>query len=109
MGKPQISVMTRGQMGINKGALVKYELDRYNYVVLFYARDTKTVGMKFTTGKEEPGAIKLSKREDAGFTISALSFFRTYKIVHSKLMRYDFEYNEEHGLYTFQVDQKAVE
>ena len=108
MGKPQASVMARGQIGINKGALVKYELDRYKYATLFYDKGTKTVGIKFTTTKEGPGALKLSKREDAGFTIGALSFCRAYDAVHAKVKRYPLEFNEEHGLYTFQLDPKAL-
>lgn len=105
MGEPQISIWSRGQIGLNSGAIEKYKLNNFNYAVLYFDKDTKTVGVMLTNDKKEPGAMKLVKRKSGGFSFSAQSFLKYYEIDYSKTVRYDLTYDEKENMYTFQLKQ----
>lgn len=105
MGKPQISIWSRGQIGFNSGAIEKYKLNNFNYAVLFFDKNTRAIGVMLTNDKEEPGAMKLVKRKSGGFSFSAQSFLKHYEIDYSKTIRHDLTYDEKENMYTFQLKQ----
>lgn len=104
VGEPKIAIWSRGQIGFNNGAVFKYKLNNFNYAILFFDKDTKTVGVRFINNKKEPGAMKLVKRKSGGFSFSAQGFLKFYGIDYSTTKRYDLTYNVKDNLYTFQPE-----
>lgn len=101
--KPKVSIWSRGQIGISQGALERFKLHDYNYVILFYDRDNKIIGFKFTNEESEDGAIKLSVRNTGG-VISGRAFLEYYGIDYSKTKQYDMIYDEGNELYVISLD-----
>jgi hypothetical protein len=105
LGEPKISIWSRGQIGFNSTAIVKYKLKDFDYAVLFFDKDTKTIGVKLTNDKREPGAMKLVKRKSGGFSFSAQGFLKYYNIDYGETKKYDLTYDESEKLYIFQLEQ----
>lgn len=105
MGEPKISIWSRGQIGFNSSAIIKYNLNDFDYAVIFFDKETNMVGIMLTNDKKEPGAMKLVKRKSGGFSFSAQAFLNFYNIDHSKTKKYDLKYDESENLYTFQLEQ----
>jgi len=95
---PKASIWGRGQIGFNKSAVLKFQINMYNYLVLFYDPDSKRIGIKLTN-KEEEGAIKITKKlASGGALVSAKSFIFHYDINASKTRNYDLEVDRDSGL-----------
>jgi hypothetical protein len=97
---PKVSIWTRGQIGFNQGAVERYNLNNFNYAILFYDKEERQIGIKFTNDPAEEGANKIIKGKTSIF-ISTKAFLDYYNIAHVKTVKYDFEYNGETDLYTF--------
>lgn len=97
---PKVSIWTRGQIGFNQGAVEKYNLKDFNFVVLFYDRDERKIGVRFTNDSSEDGANKIIKGK-TGIFVSAKAFLDYYDITHVKTKRYDIAYDSENDLYIF--------
>lgn len=81
MRPPVASIWVRGQICINYAAIIKYNLEKFKYVVLYH--DTNKIGIEFTSDGTMEGAIKL--RIINGMRVfSARSFLKTFKIDFSK-------------------------
>ena len=87
---PIISIGKRGTFTLSPGALHRFNLleDEW-FVVLFFDKDSNTIGIQPTKDGGEEGAIKLVKRKSVSKTtgkesvscaISARSFFEYYTI-----------------------------
>ena len=105
LGKPTATLFARGAIAINAATTVAYDLGKYRAVVLYYDRDTKTIGMKFKASKKsDKCALSLAKRDGGGFEISTMSFFRFFRIEPSKKKtRRHIEYNADFDMYTIAV------
>ena len=98
---PKASIWSRGQIGFNKSAVIKFQIKMYNYLVLFYDSDSKRIGIKLTNRKEEEGAIKITKKlASGGASVSANSFIFHYGINASETRNYDLELDTDSGLIT---------
>ncbi len=98
--RPKASIWTRGQIGFNQGAVVKFKLREFSHTVLFYDSDERKIGARFTNDSSEDGANKIVKGK-TGVFISAKAFLDYYDIAHSKTKRYDITYDSENDLYVF--------
>ena len=45
IGTPKASIWSRGQIGLNRGAIERFNLDKYSHVILFYDREEKKVSL----------------------------------------------------------------
>jgi hypothetical protein len=99
---PKASIWSRGQIGLNQGAIEKFNLDDFNFAVLYYDHDEKKIGIQFTNEKGE-GAIKLTKRKGGGTSISANAFLGYYDIEHATTKKYDVALDEESGFFVIQL------
>ena len=68
-----MSIWRQGQIWFSSGAVNKFNLLKYNYIVLLYDDQENEIGFLFTNNGEEQGAIKPSKR-DNGILIGAKNF-----------------------------------
>lgn len=105
IGTPKASIWKRGQIGLNKGAIHQFQLDSYNFVILFYDKDAKKIGIKFTNNDTDTGATKIVKRKDSGISFSSLAFLNYYGIDYSETTKYDLEYDNENDLYVFSLQK----
>jgi hypothetical protein len=95
---PKVSIWGKGQIGFNQGAVNKFNLNNFEYAVLFYDSENKKIGMKFTNDKEN-GIVKLVKRAGSGISMSAKAFLDFYGIDYSEKKRYTLSYDKENDLY----------
>lgn len=83
--KPKISIRSNGQMGFNQGAIKKFELGNFQYVILFFDNVNQRIGFKLTN-EEEEGICKLKVRK-SNASVSAKAFLDYYSIDYSKTRR----------------------
>lgn len=101
---PKVGIWARGQIGFNKGAMEKFKLEHFNFVVLYFDEETRRIGIKFTNDPKEDGTIKVIKRATA-VSFSANAFLQTYEIRHDVTKKYDVEFDENEGMYVVQLDK----
>ena len=104
IGTPMVSIWARGQIGFNQAVVDDYEIDKFEFVVLYYDKDTKRIGLEFTNNKMAEGACKLAFRKNAGVSISAIAFLKTYKIDYSETKKFDLDYDEDSGFHIIDLD-----
>lgn len=92
--KPKISIRKRGQIGFNNGAIKRFQIDKYDYVVLYYNKDNHKMAFNFTNSENDDGAIKIIKRKNNYF-ISGKSFFDYYELPYEESQSFDVEWNQE--------------
>ena len=92
--KPKISIRKRGQIGFNNGAIKRFRIDQYDYVVLYYNKDTNKMAFNFTNSENDDGAIKIIKKKNNYF-ISGKSFFDYYELPYGESQSFDVEWNQE--------------
>ena len=81
--KPRVTIRARGQIGFNNGSVVKFEIEKYDYIVLFYSREKNQIAMRLTNDKNESGAIKLIKKH-GNYCFSGKAFLDFYGIGYDK-------------------------
>ena len=86
--KPKVSITRSGLIGFNQGAVKHFELDQFDWAILYYDNDNNRIGIELTNDATEDGVCKLRKRT-SGADVSARSFFEYYRIDYDKTSRYD--------------------
>lgn len=92
--KPKASIWSRGQIGFNQGAVERFSLERFDYVVLFYDKEEKRIGFQFTNDKDGEGINKLNVKK-TGAVVSGKAFLDYYEINHDKTKNYDLRREED--------------
>lgn len=105
IGVPKASIWTRGQIGFNQGAVAEYKLESYTHAVLYYDEEAKKVGFELTDDPKTEGAIKLIVRKNAGISMSARSFLKTFKIDFSETRQYNLSYDKVANLYEIDLNE----
>jgi len=100
--KPKVSIWKRGQIGFNQGAVKRFDLDKYQYAVLFFDAENKRIGFKFTNDVDEDGISKLTVK-DTGAIMSAKSFLDFHEIDYEETRKYDIGYDEKEKLYVVKL------
>lgn len=77
--RPRASIRKQGQIGLTQGAVRRWELKEWKYVVLGYDRENKLVGLRLTNDENERGAQKMVIK-DGSASISARSFLEFFAI-----------------------------
>jgi hypothetical protein len=104
IGTPKASIWSRGQIGLNRGALERFSLDKYKFVMLFYDKENKKVGIKFTNDTTESNLIKIIHRKNGGLSFSGTAFLHYYGINYAETKKYDLEYDKTNDLYVFDLN-----
>lgn len=104
IGKPRASIWTRGQIGLNQGAVAEYDADKYKYAVLYFDKEERRIGIELTNDEDAEGATKIIVRKNAGVSFSATAFLKTYKIDHSKTRQYPIYSDKESGLIVLELE-----
>ncbi len=99
IGKPQISIWTRGQIGFNQASILEYNIDTYKYAVAHFDKEGNRIGITLTNDETEEGINKLVYRKSGGVSFSAMSFLKTHKVDYSKTIKYDIEYNTDANMF----------
>ena len=105
IGTPKASIWTRGQIGFNQGAVVEYKLDSYTHAVLYYDEETKNVGFELINDAQTEGATKLIVRKNAGISMSALPFLKTFKIDFTETRQYNLAYDKTINMYVIDLNE----
>ncbi|MCV6599299.1 MAG: hypothetical protein OIF36_02305 [Alphaproteobacteria bacterium] len=103
---PRCSVNTNGNIGLNQGSRKKYLIDNYSYVVLYYDRECKKIGIEMLNDKTAEGAIKIRKGA-YGANIAAKSFFNCFNIMPEKTSYFDTRIDER-GWIEIDLESKKV-
>ncbi len=100
---PKISIWSRGQIGFSVGAVNRFKLAQFNYVVFLFDAEMNRIGFLFATDKNEAGAIKLNKRT-TGVMVGAKAFLDFYNIDYSETRQYTLKQEQE--LYVVSLNEK---
>lgn len=95
--KPKISIRKTGQVGFNNGAIKRFALSDFEYVVLMYNKETEKIALKFTNDMNEDGAIKFTKKK-GNYFVSGKSFMEKYSISYTESKSFDVEWIDEHNI-----------
>lgn len=101
--RPRISIRANGQIGFSFGAIKKFSLAKYKFVVLFFDKENSKIGIKLTNS-EEDGICKLQVRQ-LNAAISAKAFFDYYSIDYTKTKRYDAVWDEKEQMIIVSIKQ----
>ncbi len=107
IGKPQISIWSRGQIGFNQASILKYNIVNYKYAVAHFDKEGNRIGITLTNDATEEGTNKLVYRKSGGVSFSAMSFLKTYKVDYSKTKKYDIEYNTDTNMFIINVNNPS--
>lgn len=100
---PRVSIWTNGNLGISAGAFNVYELTDKIFVTLFYDKEHRRVGLKFSNRPDEPGAVRMTVRKSGG-TIPCTTFFKHWRIDYSMVRNYVLSWSEPEGIFVFDLD-----
>ena len=96
--KPKASIWSRGQIGFNQGSVKTFDLEKYKYAILFYDREQRIIGVRFTDDENEKCITKLIIRPN-GASISARAFLNYYNIDYTKTTKCDITYDEKEHIF----------
>ncbi|MHC4563726.1 MAG: hypothetical protein ACYS8X_13275 [Planctomycetota bacterium] len=85
---PKASVRKEGQIGLNQGAIKRFKLNMWKFVVLGFDRDENKIVIQLTNSDDEDGRRPLRVRETSA-SISAKAFFDYFDIPHARTEKYD--------------------
>jgi hypothetical protein len=103
---PKVSLRASGSIGLNYGAVRKYGLDKFPFVLLFYDRQKRMVGIKPLKSSAEAGAVKLYHR-GKNSSIYCRRFFDFFEIPKVKF-RTEPSWDDKEGMLVFQIPESVV-
>ncbi len=101
---PKVSIWSRGQIGFSVGAINRFKLDEYDYVVFMFDPDERKIGFLFTSDENEEGVVKLNKR-DTGIIVGAKSFLDYYNIKYEETTQYTLKHDKVTELYVINLNE----
>jgi len=103
---PKISIRKRGQVGFNNGAIKRFGLEAYDYVVIYYNKDKDKIGFKFTKDENAEGATKIVKRT-GNYFFSGKSFLDYYEIKYNETEAFDVEWDSANELAVIDLSKRT--
>ena len=94
-----------GQIGFNSGAINRFKVNDFKFVVLYFDPSERVVGIQLVTS-EEPGSIRISTKKSNTY-VTAKNFFDKYGIDYSQSHRHDLEQDTESGFLYFGTQLNA--
>jgi hypothetical protein len=104
---PTVSIWNKGQFWFTSGAVNKFDLHKYSYVVFLYDEKKREVGLLFTEDEKEEGAVKLGKR-DSGIVVGGKNFLDCFNIDYSQTKQYLMRVEQEPDLFVISLDQGKI-
>ena len=101
---PKASVRKQGQIGLNHGAIEKFDIKNGQFVLLGYDGDKKMIAIKLLD-KIEEGAKKVIVKGNSG-SIAAKAFFDYFEIPYRKTESYSLSSDSETQLLKFYFKAK---
>ena len=106
-GVPKVSIRKNGQIAFNSAAIQKYDLDVYEYIVLYISDRKDRVAIQFTNNDKDSGKIKIQKRP-GNFAFSARNFLSVNDITWDKTENFDFIWNESGKVAIFSCGAQGI-
>jgi hypothetical protein len=93
---PKLTIRKGWQIGLNSAAVERFNLNKYNFVVLMINKDDQKIGLKFTNNQNEKGVKKL-RIVQGGVSLPAKGFIEYYDLykIKEKKMLCEWHENEE--------------
>lgn len=90
-----------------------HKIKQFKYIVLYYDKNLKAIGIHFTNDEEEQNKFSISKSEKYGASVIANSFFKVNSIDTKKYHgRYNWELKNSENigkLFIIELDNKNLE
>ena len=93
-GTPKVSIRKCGQIAFNAGAVQKYDLDVFKFVMVYVSDNKKRIAVRFTNNDKESGLIKVQSRPGS-FAFSARNFLVLNDVNWSKTVNFDFTWEDK--------------
>ena len=100
--RAKVSIRANGTLGLNSGAVNKFNLAEFEWVVLYYDREKRLIGIKPTENEKEEGAQKISKGK-TGAWVAARRFIDFYDIGTVKTKRLEATWDGKEEMIIVQV------
>jgi len=106
---PCISIRKNGEIAFNAGAVAKYDLDAYDYVMLYIHTTENRIAIQFTNNEKDTGLVKLHKRK-GNFAMSCRSFLKLYDIDYSETKNFGFTWGpkEKTAIFSYADEDGTV-
>ena len=105
---PRASMSKAGLIGLNKGAVQRYDVDIYKLCVLYFDRETRRIGIEFTNDADARGARPIRKGKAGGAFIGAKNFLEYYDIAPSATTLIPVDRDEEANLLVLELGRGTL-
>lgn len=109
----RITITKSNTFGFPTKFSVDNNIKRYKYVILYYDKNKKAIGLHFTNDEEDKNKFSVNKHEKYGASVIARSFFRTNSIdtkVHHGRYKWKTQKIDNIGkLFIIELDNKNLE
>ncbi len=103
---PRASIRKQGQIGLNHGAVTRYNIKEYKHVLLGYDKDEKKVAMRLLKVPEQ-GARPIVVRQE-NVTIAAKAFLDFFEIPYTKTRQFDVKRDEDQQYLVFILKEEET-
>lgn len=103
---PAVILGKKGKITFSTGAVKDFELNKFNYVKLYYDEENKVMGMVFSK-KEEENSIKLSVNS-GGTYIYTKPFIDIFNVNLATSLRIPLTLNKKGTMYIAQIPEEKT-
>lgn len=100
--RPKALLRPTGLISFGAPAVSAFGLDKATHAVLFFDRNKKAIGVKFTSNPKEEGAVKVSRRRST-VGIKAPQFFEEYGLLLEDAKGFPVSEDRRSGMVTIDV------
>lgn len=99
---PKIAIRSRGQFGFNAGAVNRFNIKKYQYVVMYYSKRDHKIAFRFTDDPNEEGAVPIVIKP-SNFYCSGAAFLRYFGIPCDNSKSFVAEWDNENKIATIDL------
>ena len=100
--RAKVSIRSNGTVGLNGGAVNKFDLEEYDWAVLFFDKERQLIGIKPTKNEKDEGTHKIN-RGKTGAWVAARRFLDYYEIGTTKTKRFDAAWDDKEKMIVVQI------
>jgi hypothetical protein len=100
--RPHATILSKGGIGFNRGAINVCKITTDSYVIIFYDEKENKMGFRFTTDSNEEGSTHI-RTYTTGAVISAKAILEQCRIDYSVTMSYDLQYDTVNEFYVIDL------
>ncbi len=104
---PRVSMSQDGLISFSDAATKKYNINEFQFVVLYYDPEARHVGIELINDEKAEGAIKLRLRETGAYA-AGKSFVGKFEISLTATTTYDLNKDEETGFLFFDMNKGSA-